>query len=84
MSASCDYNDSVQFEDVLEVFVRVARLGTKSVTYEFEFHLQNEIVANGKMTTVCCRINHGNLPESIAIPSWVVKQLQTFQATTPK
>ncbi|MBP87084.1 MAG: 4-hydroxybenzoyl-CoA thioesterase [Planctomycetaceae bacterium] len=81
VSASCDYAGSVRFEDVMEVVVHVARLGAKSVTYAFDFHSNDEIVASGKMTTVCCRIQHTSPPESIAIPSWLVEQLRTFEAT---
>lgn len=81
VNASCDYTGSVRFEDVMEIVVRVARLGAKSVTYAFEFLLQDEVVATGKMTTVCCRIEHGSPPQSMAIPSWLVEQLRTFEAS---
>lgn len=81
--ASCDYTGSVRFEDLMEVVVRVARLGTKSVSYLFDFQLRDETVARGQMTTVCCRIQHGNAPESIAIPSWLVEQLRTFEIPHP-
>ena len=79
VSASCDYTGSVRFEDLMDVVVRVARLGTKSVTYSFEFRMQDEIVATGQMTTVCCRIPYETPPESIAIPPWLVEQLRTFE-----
>lgn len=82
VSASCDYTGSVRFEDVMDVVVRVARLGAKSVTYEFEFLLKGETVALGKMTTVCCRIQHDAPPESTPIPTWLVEQLETFHTPT--
>src|SRR5207247_1164655 len=37
VSAACDYQRPVRFEDVLEIAVTLARVGPKSVTYEFEF-----------------------------------------------
>ncbi len=81
VSASCDYTGPVRFEDVLDIVVRIERLGSKSVTYEFEFQLQDSIVATGKMTAVCCRITPDNPPESIPIPSWLVEQLRQYVST---
>src|ERR1700737_3007715 len=37
VSASCDYLKPARFEDVLEVALRVHKVGHKSVTYGFEF-----------------------------------------------
>ena len=36
---SCDYRGSVRFEDYLNIQVRVERLGSRSVTYGFDFTL---------------------------------------------
>ncbi len=36
---SCDYRGSARFEDCLNIQVRVVRLGTRSVTYGFQFAL---------------------------------------------
>jgi 4-hydroxybenzoyl-CoA thioesterase/acyl-CoA thioester hydrolase len=80
VNASCDYTGPVKFEDVLDIAIRIERLGTKSVTYAFDFRLQGMLVAAGKMTAVCCRIAHHNPPESIPIPSWLVEQMQAFVA----
>ena len=83
-SASCDYTGSVRFEDIIEVVVRIDRLGSKSVTYTFDFEKGDDIVARGKMTAVCCRIVHDAPPKSIAIPSWLIEQLRTFETpSTP-
>ncbi len=64
VSAACDYLRPVRFEDVMDVEVRLARLGTKSITYEIEFSLAGVQVALGKLTAVCCRVSPG--PEKIA------------------
>ena len=78
VNAQCDYTGPVKFEDVVDITVRVERLGTKSVTYTFDFHLRETRVATGKMTAVCSRITHGKPPESMPIPSWLVEQLQPY------
>jgi YbgC/YbaW family acyl-CoA thioester hydrolase len=55
VSASCDYLRPVRFEDVLEIRVQVAKVGCKSVSYDFEFYLAENVVARGQVTAVCCR-----------------------------
>src|SRR4029079_19425707 len=37
VAARCDYQSSVKFEDVIDIEVRIVRVGQKSVTYEFLF-----------------------------------------------
>lgn len=78
VNATCDYTGPVKFEDVLDIAVRLERLGTRSVTYGFEFRLQATVVATGKMTAVCCRIAHGNPPESLPIPTSLVERMRAF------
>jgi YbgC/YbaW family acyl-CoA thioester hydrolase len=68
VSASCDYVVPARFEDVLEVAVSIERIGSKSVTYAFEFTRKSEIIARGKVTSVCCRIGPDHRLEGIAIP----------------
>ena len=69
VSASCDFVRPVCFQDVLEIAVRVARLGRKSVTYAFEFFKENELVAKGQISAVCCRtVGEGQI-ESMEIPA---------------
>ena len=79
VSASCDFTGAVQFEDVLDVEVRVGRIGKKSVTYDVRFSKHNQTVATGSLTSVCCRIRENKPPQSIAIPPSLVQQLETFR-----
>ncbi|MCA9123038.1 MAG: acyl-CoA thioesterase [Planctomycetaceae bacterium] len=81
VSASCDYTGPVRFEDVLDVCVRIERLGTKSITYSFDFSLHEIRVATGKLTAVCCRIKRDAPPTSMPIPDWLVKLLRPFENT---
>jgi 4-hydroxybenzoyl-CoA thioesterase/acyl-CoA thioester hydrolase len=75
VSVHCDYISSVKFEDVLEIAVEIARLGSKSVTYKFKFSAGDRLVANGVMTSVCCRFNPDGTPRSVPIPAWIVERL---------
>src|ERR1700674_2477564 len=42
VAASCDYLSPARFEDVLDVDVATLRLGSKSVTYGFDFSRKGE------------------------------------------
>lgn len=78
VSASCDYSGAVRFEEILDIAVRVARLGEKSVTYEFEFTCAGRKIAKGRTVAVCCRMPPGGQPESIPIPEPIVEKLRQY------
>jgi 4-hydroxybenzoyl-CoA thioesterase/acyl-CoA thioester hydrolase len=75
VSASCDFVSPVRFEDVLDVEVRLARVGTKSLSYEMVFSLAGAKVAAGKLTAVCCKLETGQGIESVAVPPGVRERL---------
>jgi YbgC/YbaW family acyl-CoA thioester hydrolase len=68
VAASCDFFKPAHFEDVLDVTVRLERLGQKSVTYAFEFRRNGDLLARGKLTSVCCRYGDHDQLVSVAIP----------------
>jgi YbgC/YbaW family acyl-CoA thioester hydrolase len=76
VSASCDYVRPARFEDVLTVAVRVENVGSKSVTYGFEFTLDGEVIAVGKVTSVCCRVNADHSFFSVEIPASLRAKLE--------
>src|SRR5207302_6337690 len=53
VAASCDYLRPARFEEVLTIAVELKRLGTKSVTFDFTFTRDGELLARGQVTTVC-------------------------------
>jgi YbgC/YbaW family acyl-CoA thioester hydrolase len=69
VSASCDFVRPIRFMDVVEIAVRVERVGAKSVTYVFEFSKDGEAVARGKITSVCCLVSPEHGIEAIEIPA---------------
>jgi acyl-CoA thioester hydrolase len=69
VSATCDYLSPARFEDLLDLAVTIERIGTKSVTFGFEFSRAGAIIARGKVTSVCCRAEHGHAMKGIAIPA---------------
>ena len=78
VSASCEFQSVARFEDLLEIEVRVARLGEKSVTYEHEIRRGETPLANGRITAVCCRIIEGAAPQAIPIPTAIREKLLAF------
>lgn len=78
VSCQCDYTGTVRFEDVLEIEVALARLGQKSVTFQFKFQHAGRQIAQGSMTAVCCRFRPGQPPESLPIPAPIRTALENY------
>jgi YbgC/YbaW family acyl-CoA thioester hydrolase len=78
VSASCDYARPARFEDVLDIMVTVKAIGTKSVTFGFEFARSGEVLARGTISAVCCRATRpGQALESIPIPDDIRAKLES-------
>lgn len=75
---SCDYRGSARFEDCLEIHMRVERLGTRSVTYAFDFSLEGQSLAAGKVVAVCCKVRAASPLESIEIPGELRAKLEQY------
>lgn len=78
VNVSCDFSGPLKFEQEFEVHVRIEKLGTKSVTYQFEFISNGKSLAKGKMTSVCCLFKPNRAPEPIEIPDSFRSQLTRF------
>ena len=76
VAARCDYQSPLKFEDEYQIDVRIARIGGKSVTYEFAFTQGDRAIATGEMTSVCCRMTPNGNPTPIAIPDWISERLR--------
>lgn len=75
VSAECNYRRAIRFEEIIDVEISIARIGTKSLTWVVRFFHSGQPVANGTITTVCCQIVHGQQPVSIDIPQAVREKL---------
>jgi YbgC/YbaW family acyl-CoA thioester hydrolase len=76
VSAACDFHRPAHFEDVLDVEVRLERLGTRSVSYSVEFSRRGERIASGRLSTVCCRVGpEPGAIESVPIPEGMQARL---------
>jgi 4-hydroxybenzoyl-CoA thioesterase/acyl-CoA thioester hydrolase len=80
VSATCDYQQALRFEDVADIDVRVAKIGRTSIAYEFVFSRGGEPIAQGKLVAVCCRVSHDAPPTAMPIPEWIAEKLRQFAA----
>jgi len=78
VAARCDFEAAAHFEELLEIEVRIARLGNKSVTFAHRFTRGGQQLAAGQITSVCCRMRAGAPPEPIAIPASYADKLRPF------
>jgi YbgC/YbaW family acyl-CoA thioester hydrolase len=67
VSATCDYKTPAKFEDMLAIAVTLEKLGTKSVSYRFDFTRGGDAIATGRLTGVYCRKTADGMV-SLAIP----------------
>ena len=81
VSVSCEYSGPVRFEDDLDLRLRVAKIGGKSLVFEVDIMKGGERVALGKMTSVCCTIVDGTM-RSVTIPAEIRAKLETGKAVT--
>lgn len=78
VSAACDYTSPAYCEDDLDIQVTIERLGTKSVSYAFQFYRDETPIARGKMTSVCCKLEADKPPVAMPIPDEVADKLRPF------
>lgn len=77
VAVKADFQGAVHFEDELDIAVTVVRLGTKSVTYQFQCTHAGRQVATIEITAVCCRLFAGQSPKGIRIPVEIAEKLRT-------
>ncbi|MEQ1824371.1 MAG: thioesterase family protein [Pirellula sp.] len=73
----CDFHAPARFEDLLQIRVGIASLGSKSICYDHSIFLGKQLVATGKMTSVCCEVQSGHIA-SQNIPTEMRNALSRF------
>jgi len=75
LAASCEYLSPLTFEEEVDILVKVARKGTKSLTYTFEFRRGDTLIARGQLSAACCICNPGEPIRAIAIPAALAERI---------
>jgi acyl-CoA thioester hydrolase len=78
VATSCQFKSPARCEEILEIAIRISRLGAKSITYDFDLRIGTREVATGQFTCVCCRVVPGKPLESVAIPADVAEKLKRY------
>ena len=77
VSCAADYHGAARFEEMLDIYVSIGRLGRSSVRYEFDIRRDEDAVCSGQITTVCCQFT-GDEFSSVPIPDAVRTGLEPF------
>ena len=77
VSAHCDFQSPVRFEDVVDIQVSVQRIGTKSVTYQFALTCEQRPVATGTLTAACCLVAKDGI-KAVPVPEDVIAKLSAY------
>ncbi len=81
VNAQCNYVSAIRFEDLIDIELTVSRIGEKSITWQYAFSREAMPVANGSITTVCCKFHNelgAGRPEPVAIPARFVDAIQPY------
>ena len=81
VAASCNYKSAIKFENELDIRLTISRIGEKSVSYDHQIYCDETLVADGRVTAVCCRMLGHAKPESISIPPQFLEKLQPYLAS---
>src|SRR4051794_16563716 len=76
VAAKCDFQAAARFEDLLQIEVRITRLGQRSITYAHRFVRDGALLASGEVTAACCHIREGEAPQSMPIPFAFAEKLK--------
>lgn len=77
VEVSCQYLSPAHYGDVLDIHLRIARKGRRSLTYAITISTDSRLVARGRMSSVCCIMNDGERLESISMPESLSHRIET-------
>ena len=78
VSAQCRFESPAHYEDIVDVFLTVQRIGVKSLTYDVVFSSGDRVIARGTMKTVSCVMRPGEKLQSVEIPSEYLAKLEEY------
>ncbi|MCG6156698.1 acyl-CoA thioesterase [Rubinisphaera margarita] len=76
VNTHCQYLAPARYEDIIQVYVDVERLGVKSITWSMAIYRGETKLAQGRMKTACCLCRADHTLESIPIASPYADKLQ--------
>ncbi len=76
VEAQCQYRSPARLGDVLEITVRVIRKGSRALTYGVRFECEGRLVAEGRLSIICCAITPGEKLRPVPIPAFLAEQIE--------
>jgi YbgC/YbaW family acyl-CoA thioester hydrolase len=75
VEAHCKWVSPARLGDELDIHVKVARKGAKSMTYEVDFRCEDRLLAQGRISSVCCVLNDPDGLKAIPIPDFIADRI---------
>lgn len=82
VSCSFDFMSVLRFPDEFEIHLKVIQIGRRSVTYEAQVVRDGTVLARGRSTSTCCRIDPAGILHPVDIPSDIAEKLQRRSVST--
>jgi YbgC/YbaW family acyl-CoA thioester hydrolase len=80
VAVSCEYVSPARFGDELEIRLRVARKGLRSLTYGFEVSCGGTVLARGRTTCAFCVLDDPAGIKSVPIPPEIAGRIELAPA----
>jgi YbgC/YbaW family acyl-CoA thioester hydrolase len=77
---NCDYKKPLKFEDEVELQLLVSAKTSKSLSYQFRFHIDGTEVARGGFTIVCVRRTEAGDMKAATIPPEITDLIEVAPA----
>lgn len=71
-----EYLAPARFDDLLEIFVRIERIGRTSITYDHAAYRDDELMATAKATLVCIALDERS---AVPVPEEFRAQVEQFE-----
>ena len=75
LEARCRYVSPARYGDELAIRLEVARKGRRAMTYDFSFHIGERLVAEGRISSICCVLDDPDGLRPIPIPRGLAKRI---------
>ena len=77
VAASFEFRNPLHFEDEIEVIIRLADVGSRSLQYEHTIVRGGVVIGNGRITTVCVQKTAEGQMRAVEIPAAILQKLKS-------
>ena len=77
VAASFEFRNPLHFEDEIEVVIRLADVGSRSLQYEHTIVRGDVVIGSGRITTVCVQKTAEGQMRAVEIPAEIVEKLKS-------